>query len=202
MRINRVYNGCGILTAQIKSGQKPDAYFACDVSFMDTVSNRFQPAIQLAETSLVLLVKKGNPSNVVGLADLARPGLRVGLAHEEQSALGALSARLLRNVGLHPRVLANVSVQTPTGDLLVNQLRSGALDVALVYAVNASQVRDSLDVVELHEPGSIAIQPYAVGLGSGNARLMGRLLDTLEAAPSRARFEKSGFRWKLPGSTP
>ena len=201
-RVTRVYNGCGILTAQIKSGQKPDAYFACDVSFMDTVSNRFQPAVQLAETSLVLLVKKGNPSGISGLADLARPGLRVGLAHEEQSALGALSARLLRNAGLRDRVLANTSVQSPTGDLLLNQLRSGALDVALVYAANASQVRDSLDAVELREPGAVAIQPYAVGLDSGHARLMGRLLEALEAAPSRARFERAGFRWNAPATSP
>jgi ABC-type molybdate transport system substrate-binding protein len=201
-RVTRVYNGCGILTAQIKSGIKPDAYFACDVSFMDTVSNRFQPAVVLAETPLVLLVKKGNPSGISGLADLARTGLRVGLANEGQSALGALSARLLRNAGLRERVLANASVQSPTGDLLVNQLRSGALDVALVYAANASQVRDSLDAVPLHEPGSVAFQPYAIGLDSGHARLMGRLLDALEAAPSRERFEKAGFRWNGPGRMP
>ncbi len=200
--VTRVYNGCGILTAQIRAGQKPDAYFACDVSFMDTVTNDFRPAVVLSETPMVLLVKKGNPSKITGLADLARPGLKVGLAHEQQSALGALTARLLKNAGLYERVIANVSVQSPTGDLLLNQLRSGALDVTLVYAANASQVRDSLETIELHEPGSIAIQPYAVGRNSDHAQLMGRLLDTLQAAASRTRFEQAGFHWKGPGTSP
>ncbi|MCE9558936.1 MAG: substrate-binding domain-containing protein, partial [Armatimonadetes bacterium] len=30
-RVTRVYNGCGILVAQMKAGQVPDAYFACDL---------------------------------------------------------------------------------------------------------------------------------------------------------------------------
>ena len=29
-----VYNGCGILLGQMKTGQHPDAFFACDASFM------------------------------------------------------------------------------------------------------------------------------------------------------------------------
>jgi len=198
--ITRVYNGCGILTAQIRSGQRPDAYFACDISFMNTVTNEFRPAVELAETSMVLLVQKGNPAQVSGLTDLTRPGLRVGLAHEQLSALGALSARLLRRAGLYDRVMLNVSVQAPTGDLLLNQLRSGGLDVALVYAANASQVRAQLDTLELMEPGALAIQPYAVGRMSDQAQLMERLLNALQSAPSRERFETSGFRWK--GATP
>ncbi len=202
VRVTRVYNGCGILTAQIKAGQKPDAYFACDVSFMNTVAQVFLPSVDLAETSLVLLVKKGNPSRITGLADLARAGLRVGLAQEKQSALGALSARLLQNAGLWEAVLARVSVQAATGDLLVNQIRSGSLDVVLVYAVNASQVLDSLDTIELKEPGSIAIQPYAIGRDSEHTQLMARLLETLETAESRGRFEKVGFRSRKRGVSP
>lgn len=194
--ITRVYNGCGILTAQIRSGQRPDAYFACDNSFMETVTNFFGPSVEIAETAMVLLVQKGNPTKITGLADLGRKGLRVGLAHEQQSALGALTARMLRRTGLYEAVQPNVVVQAPTGDLLLNQLRAGGLDVALVYAANASQVRDQLDLIELREPGALAVQPYAVGLQSGNSRLMNRLLDTLQAAQSRERFERSGFKWR------
>lgn len=202
VQVTRVYNGCGILTAQIKSGRKPDAYFACDVSFMNTVTNDFQPPVELAETSLVLLVQKGNPKQLHGLSDLARPGLKVGLAQEQQSALGALTARLLRIAGNYDAVIANASVQAPTGDLLLNQLRSGALDVALVYAANASQVRGVLDVLPLEGPGTTAIQPYAVGRGSEHGQLMTHLLETLEAPASRSRFTNAGFRWKAPEPNP
>ncbi len=202
VQITRVYNGCGILTAQIRAGQKPDAYFACDTSFMETVTNDFQASVEIAETAMVLLTQKGNPRGITQLADLGRPGLRVGLAHEQQSALGALTARLLKRVGLYEKVAPNVSVQAPTGDLLLNQLRAGGLDVALVYAANASQVRDQLDVIELREPGALAVQPYAVGNRSNHAHLMERLLLAIQSAESRQHFEQVGFKWRGPSRQP
>ena len=99
-KVSRVYNGCGILTAQIRSGQRPDAYFACDVSFMRTVTDYFGPALDLSETRMVILVQKGNPKRIANLASLAAPGLKLGVANEQQSALGSLTARLLRSQGL------------------------------------------------------------------------------------------------------
>lgn len=196
VRVTRVYNGCGILTAQIRAGQRPDAYFACDVSFMTTVAGEFSAPVPLAETRMVILTRPGNPRALKKLADLGQPGLVLGVANEQQSALGALTQRLLQAQGIVQPVMANVRVQTPTADLLVNQLRAGALDAAIVYAANASAVRKELTVVELAEPGALAIQPYAVGRNSDHAHLMGRLLDFLKSPPSRARFEGSGFRFR------
>jgi len=192
--VNTVYNGCGILTAQIRSGQRPDAYLACDTSFMTTVSNVFGPATNVSRTSLVLLVRRGNPLGVRTLEDLGRPGLRVGLAQEQQSALGALTARVLRARGLLERVRPNVRVETPTGDLLVNQMRGGGLDVAVVYAVNARSAREALDFVPVEDAEAVAIQPYAVSQATANARLMERLGERLRSASGRARLEEAGFQ--------
>lgn len=196
VEVTRVYNGCGILTAQIRAGQRPDAYFACDVSFMTNVQQHFLPAIELAETRMVILTQKDNPRSIRTLADLASPNLRVGVGNEEQSALGALTARLLRHLKLYDSIQPNIAVQSPTADLLVNQLRAGGLDAAIVYQANTSQVRDALTVVPIDGPEALAIQPYAVGQTSRNTFLMSRLLDALLAADSRSRFEQSGFAWR------
>src|SRR5439155_24318026 len=37
--IRCIYNGCGILVSQMKTGQRPDAYFACDATFMKEVKD-------------------------------------------------------------------------------------------------------------------------------------------------------------------
>lgn len=195
VRITRVYNGCGILVSQMRAGQHPDAYFACDTSFMRQVTNLFPESVDLSRTAMVLVVPAGNPKRLRSLEDLAQPGLRLGLAHAEQSALGALTARLLQARGLLERVQPNIRVQTPTADLLVNQMRSGSLDAVVVYRANTMNLGAGLEVVGLEDPGAQATQPYAVRAGSRHRMVMGRLLEALQAAESRRRFETNGFQW-------
>jgi DNA-binding transcriptional LysR family regulator len=91
--------------------------------------------------------------------------------------------------------MANVRVQTPTADLLVNQMRAGSLDVAIVYEANTSQVRDSLDVVPIALAEAKAVQPYGVRVHSEHRYLMERLLAAIRSADSRRRFESAGFHW-------
>src|SRR5206468_8081281 len=100
--------GCGILVSQmkrIKAGESPesfpDAYFACDTSFMDSVQQWFHKPVQVSSNDMVLIRRKGNPKNVSGLEALARPDVRVGFCDPEKSALGALTDRLLKEQNLH-----------------------------------------------------------------------------------------------------
>jgi molybdenum ABC transporter molybdate-binding protein len=195
VKITRVYNGCGILVSQMKAGQRPDAYFACDVSFMGQVHDLFAAPVNVSQTDMVLLVPKDNPKSIRALSDLIAPGLKIGVANEEQSALGALTSRLLRTQGLYDQVMANVRVQTPTADLLVNQIRTGSLDAVIVYLANTSQVRQQFQVLPITGPGATATQPFAIARDSGHAFLMQRLLTSLRSAESRDRFEAAGFRW-------
>lgn len=194
--ISRVYNGCGLLTAQIRAGQKPDAYVACDVSFLQPVAGQFHAGLELAETRMVIAVKPGNPMGLKTLSDLARPGLKLGLAHEEQSALGALSLRVLREQHLADAVASNVVVRTPTADLLINQLRAGALDAALVYEANAKPAAAHVDFFVVDWPSAFAIQPVAVGRHTAYPRLMARLVQALASPESQDRFVAQGFKWR------
>ena len=115
VRITRVYNGCGILVAQMKAGGRPDAYLTCDKSFVPPVADLFpEPPVEISDAEIVILVRQGNPQAVQTLADLAKPGLRLGVAHPEQSTLGALTRRLLERNGILDRVMTNVATQTPT----------------------------------------------------------------------------------------
>lgn len=200
VRINRIYNGCGILTAQIRAGQQPDGYFACDISFMRTVADGFQPALTLAETDMVIATPAGNPRGLVDLKALTQPGLKIGVANEQQSALGALTAKLLREHALFDSLMANVVVQTPTADLLVNQLRAGSLDAVIVYRANTIAAGDQLTVTAINLPGATAVQPVAIHQRTEFPRLMERLIAALSSADSQARFTSTGFRWRKEGS--
>ncbi|HEX5035369.1 MAG TPA: molybdate ABC transporter substrate-binding protein, partial [bacterium] len=94
VEIDRVYNGCGILVGQMKTGAMPDIYFACDTSFMLKVKDQFEQPTNVSNNQLMIIVKKGNPKEVFELRDIAKqldPRLRVGIGHEHQCAMGALT---------------------------------------------------------------------------------------------------------------
>lgn len=191
--ITTVYNGCGILLGQLKLGEQPDVYHTCDGSFMRGVEDRFDTPRALSKTDIVIIVPKGNPRQIKTLADLATPGLKLGLAHEEQSTLGWLTAELLNQQGLYDSVRPNVVVNTPTADLLVAQLTAGKLEAAVVYKANTRAVLDRIEVIAIPLPNALAMQTYAISRQTPNRQLMLRFLDVLKSEAGRQRYLNAGF---------
>jgi len=197
------YNGCGILVDELRSREGrdlPDAYFSCDQTFLDMVQPMFEEGVVVSTNPIVIVTDAGNPRGLTGLASLAGADLRVGLAHPSKSALGALTAGLLEREGLAEALQAsgNVKLESPTGDTLVNQLRTGSLDAVVVYTSNAARAGEAVTRVPIALQGASASQPFAVGVDTPYPALVARLFDEVASAPSRTRFEELGFGWELP----
>jgi molybdenum ABC transporter molybdate-binding protein len=195
VEVTRVYNGCGILVSQIKAGQQPDAYLTCDITFMDQVENSFQEINNVSSTKIIIATGKDNKHNITNLQDLTRSGLKVGVCNPKQSALGALTMNLLDAVKLTDQIMENVVVQTPTADLLVNQLRTGALDAAIVYAANVAQVTDKVASITLDLPQATATQNIGINTRSEYKYLTRRLYQRLTSENSEQLYLKNGFKW-------
>jgi molybdate transport system substrate-binding protein len=197
-RVNRVYNGCGILVGEMRKaiGPMPDAYFSCDLSFMKQVQDLFLDHADISSNQLVILVPKGNPHGIKTLKDLGKPGIRLGVGHEKQCALGALTATTLDQAGLRDPVRKNVVAESATGDLLVNQLRTGSLDAVIAYISNATNSADKLEAISIDIPCAIATQPIAVSRQSQNKQIAARLMAAIESDESRQLFLANGFSWK------
>jgi molybdenum ABC transporter molybdate-binding protein len=220
--IDTSYAGCGLLVSQmkaIKQGEKPghfpDAYFSCDVSFLDMdvlgeikVKDWFDAAKLISANDMVLVVQKGNPKKILALKDLTSAGLKVGLGHPKNSALGKLTRDLLDTIGLGTLydTEANEKSQVVFADAghdLVNKIRLGALDVALVYRSNALSNPDNLpnhmDIITINQPGAMAHQPFAIARDSQHKYLMKRLLQAIVASQTADRFKELGFHWVYDG---
>jgi len=198
--VTTIFNGCGILCATMKtmgdstSPKFPDAYYACDLCFVPPVAEHFPESILLTETDIGIVVREGNPKGVKTLADLAQAGLKVGLCNAEQSTLGYMTRGMLKSSGLLESIAKNVVVEVPTADFLVNQLRAGGLDAAIVYRVNTLAGSADLEFFPIQHAGAKAVQPFAVRGNSPNKQLGLRLLDFLKA--NRSAFEQAGFIWR------
>ena len=202
VEITRIYNGCGLLVAQMDAGASPDAYFSCDQSFLDVVSEKFHPGTTVSSNRVVILVREDNPRGIQGLADLCKPDLRVGLAHPEKSALGKLTVDILEEEDLSERLRAsgNVLTMAATGHMLVNQIRTRSLDAVVVYRSNAALALDETDIIPIPNQGAQATQPFAIAREAKYPRINARLLNAFTRKESQARFDALGFGWERPSA--
>ena len=165
-----VYNGCGTLVGQMQAGQRPDAFFACDAKYLDDplkkddpdgkkIKDLFLDATEISKNKLVIMVPKGNPKKIRGLRDLTRKGMRIGVGDEHKCAMGALTEETFKQGNIRGRV--NIVVRSGTGDMLVNQLRTGSLDAVVAYVSNAVPAADQLEALAIDIPCALSVQPVA-----------------------------------------
>ena len=202
--VNTVFNGCGILTAQMRTIEKdqssgfPDVYMACDVYYLNTVRDMFEEAADISNTDIVIVVQKGNPKEIQGLKDLLKPGVRVAIGQPDQCTIGVLTRRLLEKEGIYDQLVAeNVVTQTATSALLVPSITTASADAVLAYATDTLAEGDKLDVVPINSPLAKAVQPFSIARSTKFKYLGRRLFETI--ARSRDQFESVGFKWRLDG---
>jgi molybdenum ABC transporter molybdate-binding protein len=200
--VNTVYNGCGILTAQMKSISNnqaegfPDTYMACDVYYMDAVKDLFEESINLSDTDIVLVLNKDNPKNIQSLRDLTRPGVRVALGQPRQCTIGVLSRRLLESEGLYQPLArsGNIVSETSSSALLIPNITTGAADAVLAYRTDTVAEKDRLSIIDIDSPLAKAIQTFSISRSSDYKHLGRRLFDVIAA--SRNEFIAAGFNWR------
>ena len=192
-KVDTVWMGCGMLVDKMKNGETPDVYHTCDASFHAMVEDKFGELVNISQTDIIILVQKGNPKDIKTLQDLTRPGVRVGLANEEQTALGKLSAVLLKDEGVYDQVISNREGVFPEAPMVVGQVTQGALDAGLVYVANAHAQRSKVELIKIDNPLSRATQTYAISKASRHKHLMRRLLEHLRTKSGQVSFENAGF---------
>jgi molybdenum ABC transporter molybdate-binding protein len=199
--VNTVYNGCGILTAQMlasrdrKQGGFPDLYLPGDRCFLENVKDYFQEAMELSESEITMLVEKGNPKRIGVLKDLTREGIRVAVGHPQQCTIGVLTRQMLEKEGIYRQVMKNVVAQMPTASMLVPAMTTGSCDVALGWNTHALSESQRLDAVRIDSKHTKGIQLLAIARASDHKELARRLMRAIVA--SRARFESAGFGWRM-----
>jgi molybdenum ABC transporter molybdate-binding protein len=194
--VAQVPNGCGILVAKIRLGEHPDAYFACDQSYMTSVREVFPASYDVSGTEMVVITnKQARGLGINGIDDLAVADAKIGLCDPQHSALGDLSKKLLDAHGIWEAVSSKVIDWPSTADRLVEAVVFGALDAAIVYRANTTRQADKLNVYPIDDDRAQAIQPIAVAADSKYPLLTSRLIEQIRSAASRRQFESLGFRW-------
>jgi molybdenum ABC transporter molybdate-binding protein len=199
--INTIYNGCGILTAQMKTIKQdkggsgfPDIYMACDRYYLNNVIDWYQEDIDISDTPIVIAVPEGNPNQVKTVEDLTKPGVKVAVGQCDQCTIGALTRTLLQKEGMYGQVQKNVATETATSSLLVPAVTTKSVDAAFAFYTDTLAESNKVDSISIPSNHSIAIQPFAIAKSS-SYKHMGRRVKAAIIA-NREAFEKAGFNFR------
>jgi len=205
--VNTIFDGCGILTGRMGAieSQKqtagfPDVYMACDRYYLDNVQQWFQEDVNVSQTEIVLVVPKGS-ERVKTLEDVIKPGIRVSIGEPDQCTIGALTRRLLQQVHLYDRLKekqanpSEVVVEKSSSALIVPDVITGHVDVAIAYRNDVQEHGDKVDVIKIDSPLTRAIQPLSIAKNSQHKHLIRRLYRQVEKAETS--FESVGFDFLL-----
>jgi molybdate transport system substrate-binding protein len=143
----------------------------------------------------VILVQKGNPKAIHSLADLARPGLRLGLGDPEACAVGRVSAAILsKQQSLQAQIERNVEFRSVTVSELANNVKLQSLDAAIVWDAVAAQVADSADAVPI-PPNENIVSTVAVSILKCSERpeLAGQFSEFMTSPASREVFRRNHY---------
>lgn len=81
----------------------------------------------------VIAVPRGNPANIKGFEDLARPDIKVAIGDPKAPAIGKVSKKMLERAGMWKQVQPNIKVYAPTVNQLLIYVALNQVDAALIW---------------------------------------------------------------------
>ncbi len=192
------YGGSGMIIARLRTARRGDLFLPGDVGYVELAEAEGLVASKtpVAVFTPVIMVPKGNPAGITRLADLARPGVRLGLGNPEACQIGRLSARLWPKNDVDPAaVAANLVYASATVNELGVQIKTGHLDAAIVWQAVAAQYPDDAQVVPIPPAQNILSQvAVAVLTTSTHPEAAEAFVAFLTGPDGRALLAKHGYR--------
>ncbi len=112
IKVHMIFGGSGTLLSQIQLSKKGEIYLPGSPEYI-ILAERKKLIIEASDEIIAYLIPaiitpSGNPANIQGLEDLAKPGMRVGLGNPETVCMGLYGIEILEKNGLLEGVLNNV----------------------------------------------------------------------------------------------
>ena len=186
------FAGSSDLVAQIREGAPADMFASADTSNMNKLTeagNNASPPEVFATNSAAIIVEQGNPKQITGVADLAKPGLIVVQCAPEVPC-GKYAAKIFENAGVTvtPKSLEeNVKA-------VVTKVSLGEADAGIVYATDITAAGDAAEGVAI--PADINVQaqyPIAVTKEAKNAAGAQAFIDFVTGPEGQKILAAYGF---------
>ena len=196
------YAGGGTLITTIKLKEQGDLYMPGDVFYVEQLEKEGAVVSKKLITYFVpvIIVPKGNPKKVKTLADLVRPGMRLGVGNPKACQIGRMTRRIFARNQID---LAAVRERTIFSSVTVNELgvkvRTDAIDAAIVWDAVAANFARDVEVVKIPLQQNL-ISRVAIGIlkFSRDRPLAERFVSFLAGEEGKAIFAGHGYTVEEP----
>jgi molybdate transport system substrate-binding protein len=183
------FGGSSDLVEQIGAGAPADVFASADRKNMDKLGATATDAKDFAANTLEIAVPPGNPAHVTGLADLAKPGVKlVVCAAEVPCGAATRTVATAAHLTLQP-----VSEEQSVTDVL-GKVESGEADAGLVYVTDVQGAGDNVEGVRFAESASaVNVYPISVLKDSSHASLAAQFVAFVLSDAGRKVLVDAGF---------
>ena len=186
------FGGSGELVTQITQGAPADVFASADDSNMrkltDAGENAGEPVV-IAKNTFEIIVEKGNPQGISGLADLAKPDLLVVLCADTVPC-GKGAATILENAAV---TVTPKSLEDKVKGV-VTKVTTGEADAGIVYVTDVKAAGDRAAGVAIPaEVNVISNYPMVVTKGASNAAAGQAFVDFVASDAGQSILADYGF---------
>ncbi len=196
VRIRADYGASNLLLGRIRVGGHGDLFLPGDAYYVERAAADGRIAYHRDVAAFVpaILVARGNPLQIDGLADLAREGVRLGLADERSAAIGRLARQILEQNEISMEAIArNRRLDSVTAPELVAAVELGHIDAAIAWKQMALDL-GRIEAVEIPEPQNRIVPiRLAVLSASSQPEWARRFVDFVASESGRTVFRKHGY---------
>jgi molybdate transport system substrate-binding protein len=185
------FAGSNALVAQITQGAPADVFASADAKNMQKLvdAGLVDTPVTFAKNKLEIAVAAGNPKNITGLADLAKPGVTVVL-----EASGVPAGDYTRQVlAAQHLTVTPKSLETDVKSALA-KVTSGEADATVVYVTDVTAAGSKVTGVTVADAAQPAITyPIAVVKATKNQAAAQAFVDSAVSGDVQKALEAAGF---------
>ncbi|NQT82649.1 extracellular solute-binding protein [bacterium] len=196
------YAGANILLSRIKLTKRGDLYMPGDIRYVQQAGRGglIASSREACYFIPVILVRKGNPKRIHGVADFPRDGLCLGLGDPKACAIGRVSIEILRRNGVNLDDLErNVAFRSLTVNELGVHIKVGKIDATIVWDAIAAQYPNEGEIVPIpKDKNVVSTVPVAVLRSSKHPKEAAAFQEFVISEEGRGIFAKHHYTTEAP----
>ncbi|MGD8563683.1 MAG: molybdate ABC transporter substrate-binding protein, partial [Desulfarculaceae bacterium] len=196
IKVQVEYAGSGQIMTRYLASQKGDVFLPGSHFYVEKLKKKGEVLWSKPMVLHVPVVGFPKPGRIkiTSFADIAKPGVKVGLGDPKAMALGRTAEDILKASGLGEPIRKNTVVRAATVKQLVLYLLKGDVDAAIVARADVFQKADKLGMLEIdpswYHPEIVTV---AVLRASKKVKQAKKLAVFLASPASVAVFNRYGF---------